>query len=192
MTSNADAEPDRVNQLVKVVSGIASALALLTALLYYFGWVRSQAQSRAFGTEVSLRHVLPRVGDPQRRRPLHAAARHVPTSGARDLAASPAADHRRRPPPSSARGEGCADAIKSDVATSLGPAIIITRDRLDESETGLNETRLDVDGKVIPYRYDGAYLLQRSGGSYFFLTGNWAEGQGRLIALPEQSGVRPE
>jgi hypothetical protein len=33
---------------------IASLLAIATALLFYFGWVRSEAQARAFGTDVSL------------------------------------------------------------------------------------------------------------------------------------------
>lgn len=48
------AERDRMRQLVKIISGIASGLALLTALLYYFGWVRSQTQARALGTDVSV------------------------------------------------------------------------------------------------------------------------------------------
>jgi hypothetical protein len=41
-------------QLVKLLTEIASLLATATALLLYFGWVRSEAQARAFGTDVSL------------------------------------------------------------------------------------------------------------------------------------------
>lgn len=40
--------------VVKVITSIGSPIALATALLFYFGWVRSEAQARAFGADASV------------------------------------------------------------------------------------------------------------------------------------------
>lgn len=39
---------------LKLLTAIGSPIALATALLFYFGWVRSNAQARALGTDVSV------------------------------------------------------------------------------------------------------------------------------------------
>jgi hypothetical protein len=44
----------RLSQVVKVLTEVASLVALATALLYYFGWRRSEAQARAFGADASV------------------------------------------------------------------------------------------------------------------------------------------
>ena len=40
--------------LMKFVTSIGSPIALATALLFYFGWVRSEEQARAFGADASV------------------------------------------------------------------------------------------------------------------------------------------
>jgi hypothetical protein len=52
--SKSREQTDRVPLLIKLFTEIASLLAIATALLFYFGWVRSSAQAHAFGTDVSL------------------------------------------------------------------------------------------------------------------------------------------
>lgn len=45
---------DRWSRPMKMITEIGSMAALLTALLYYFGWARSEAQARAFGADASV------------------------------------------------------------------------------------------------------------------------------------------
>jgi hypothetical protein len=40
--------------LMKFITSIGSPIALATALLFYFGWVRSEAQAKAFGADASV------------------------------------------------------------------------------------------------------------------------------------------
>lgn len=47
-------EQERLSRVVKLLTEVTSFVALATALLYYFGWVRSQTQARAFGADVSV------------------------------------------------------------------------------------------------------------------------------------------
>jgi hypothetical protein len=48
-------EPDRRPlDLMKVITSIGSPIALATSLLFYFGWVRSEEQARAFGADASV------------------------------------------------------------------------------------------------------------------------------------------
>ena len=44
----------RLSQVVKMLTEVASLVALATALLYYFGWRRSEVQARAFGADASV------------------------------------------------------------------------------------------------------------------------------------------
>jgi hypothetical protein len=51
----ADPETARSSpDLMKVITSIGSPIALATALLFYFGWVRSEAQAKAFGADASV------------------------------------------------------------------------------------------------------------------------------------------
>lgn len=47
-------QPERLPQVVKLLTELASLVAFATALLFYFGWVRTDTQARAFGAEVSV------------------------------------------------------------------------------------------------------------------------------------------
>ena len=81
--------------------------------------------------------------------------------------------------------------IQEDPAAWLGPVAIFTPSRLPNPGDGLAETILPVSEKEARYRYDGAYLLQRSGGQLFLVT-DWSRGRGRLIMLPEDQIARLE
>ncbi len=48
------ADPPRPLDLKQVLAVVGSPVALATALLFYFGWVRSEAQARAFGADASV------------------------------------------------------------------------------------------------------------------------------------------
>lgn len=52
--SRAPAGEQRLTQVVRVLSEVTSLVALATALLYYFGWRRSEVQARAFGADASV------------------------------------------------------------------------------------------------------------------------------------------
>lgn len=45
---------ERLPQVLKLLTEAASLVALATALLYYFGWVRSETQAHAFGADASV------------------------------------------------------------------------------------------------------------------------------------------
>ncbi len=272
------ASPDRLTQILKAVSGVASTLALLGALLYYFGWVRSESQAKAFGADASVfgmssqelvirsadvlfipllvivlgvvfalwvhRRLTAAGRDPlyeRRVRRLIAVLRvfAVAAFGAAAiwLAASSAQGEIALPFLFTAGvgtawyahelgqrisdpvvvthtpmflalaavlaistfwmaervarigGEAGVSTIKTNMSGELGRATIYTIERLEVSGPGLHEVILgDEDHPV--YRYDGVYLLQRSGGAYFFLTDGWDTGVGRLIVLPEGKMAR--
>jgi hypothetical protein len=50
----AQAEERRPPDLMRFITSIGSPIALATALLFYFGWVRSEAQAKAFGADASV------------------------------------------------------------------------------------------------------------------------------------------
>lgn len=54
-TSPTPQHPD----FLKLITSIGSPIALITALMLYFGWVRSQAQAAAFGTDASVFEMSP-------------------------------------------------------------------------------------------------------------------------------------
>src|SRR5687767_11995280 len=47
-------EPRPPLDLMKFITSIGSPIALATALLFYFGWIRSEEQARAFGADASV------------------------------------------------------------------------------------------------------------------------------------------
>lgn len=272
--------PDRLTQILKAISGVASTLALLGALLYYFGWVRSERQAKAFGADASVfgmssqelvirsadvlfipllfivlgvvfalwahRRLVAAGRDPER----HDRVRRLIT-GLRIVAAAAfaaaviwlAVDSARAqialpfmfaagvgmawyahelgqriaepvevtPTPlflalaavlavstfwmtervAGIGGESRVAVIKTDISRVLGRATVYTTERLELSGPGLRETVLgDIDHPM--FRYEGIYLLQRSGGAYFFLTDGWQTNSGRLIVLPEDKIARLE
>src|SRR5262245_4433560 len=49
----------RIWDAFQAITAVGSPLALGTAMLFYFGWSRSQAQARAFGADVSVFEMSP-------------------------------------------------------------------------------------------------------------------------------------
>ncbi|GIF85624.1 hypothetical protein Cba03nite_69730 [Catellatospora bangladeshensis] len=292
------AAADRLAPLIKAVTEIGSLAALFTALLYYFGWARSEAQARAFGADASvfdmsttdylLRSIdvlfIPifillvafYLGMRLHRRltathgvsspaghadlePVTAAPRGSAVRCARLLRLSwlipvvigmPLAlaslvgvfgdfgsitfplwvavgivgttygavlhrmVHGRPPPPLSTialiaallavtlfwtaerfarlTGEGMADEIKSAPADHLARVTVYSMRRLPMSTDRVRETPTPGPEPGYGYRYDGLFLLQRSGDKYFLLTDGWADGQGRLVVLPDSDSIRLE
>lgn len=268
-------EPRKPVDVLKLVTSIGSPIALVSALMVYFGWVRSQAQAEELGAEVSvfamssqeylLRSVnvvfwllplllvalgLLRLHDRLSRSPgtglassravalmqhswavfLAGAVLSLVVLGARRgeaghtvlplwlvlAVAVPAyaAVLRRRPVSrvavglvvallvgllflqverlATVVGQTMAEEMKRDPGSLPAVRVLSTADlRLD----GAYVTRTDLGAdETSAYRwaYSGLYLLQRSGGKYFFLTDGWAQGQGRLLVLPDSAELRVE
>lgn len=282
---------DQFPQIVKILTEIGSLVALGTALLYYFGWMRNETQARAFGADDSVflmspqdymlrsmdvvffpmlllllvslsgivlhrRFILPRITAPASPSP------PTPTPGLRRIGClanvlrlawlvpilvgipllfvAPSVGRYTLPfwfaigilgtwYGSSLRriatadrlpmarsmvilaaalsavtlfwmtervartvGAAHADAIKADVATELKAVTVYSAKRLHLSGSGVVETELGDAEDAYRYRYDGLFLLQRSGGKYFLLTPEWNVDSGKLIVLSDNDLVRFE
>ena len=271
-------EERRPLDLMKFITSIGSPIALATSLLFYFGWVRSEEQARAFGADASvfamstqdyvLRSVnvlffpvilmllgallLLRVdralrAGPGGRRWLGPLARTLQWSWAFFLplgfllyaAAGRFGDvslplwvalaivapvygtllrrladgDRRRfsgvavallaalvtvllfwqtERLASLGGEALAQDIKDNLGTRLTQVELFSVTDLHIEGPGVTASTLSAKEGEYAYRYSGLYLLQRSGDKYFLLTAGWAENQGRLVVLPDNSGIRVE
>lgn len=283
---------DQFSHIAKLLTEIGSLFALATALLYYFGWVRSETQARAFGADASIfamstqdfilrsmdvifipalllllislfgvwlhrRFVIARIlhldglahrADSSAVRRLGCIANVlrlawlvpivvglpllfvVPTAGRQALpfwfaigilgvwyssVLRRIATADRSPVARSvvliaaalfavtlfwmtervARvgGEARADVIKADVAQELKAVTVYSAKRLHLEGPGVVEITLGDAEDAYRYRYDGLFLLQRSGGRYFLLTLGWEVNKGgRLIVLPDNDLVRFE
>ena len=264
--------------LMRFITSIGSPIALATSLLFYFGWVRSEEQARAFGADASvfamstqdyvLRSVnvlffpvilmllaallLLRVdralrADPAGRRWVNPLARALQWSWAfflplgfvllavagrfgdvtlplwvalsivapaygtvlRRLAAG---DRRRfsgvavallvslvtvllfwqTERLASLGGEALAADIKNDIGGRLTRVELYSVADLQIEGPGVTASSLGGKEGEFAYRYSGLYLLQRSGDKYFLLTDGWNADQGRLVVLPDNSGIRVE
>jgi hypothetical protein len=89
-------------------------------------------------------------------------------------------------------GRALADELKANVTTELGPVTLFSVERLPTDASEIVETRLDDQEGTFVYRYEGLYLLQRSGGKYFLLSDGWSAGDGRLVIVPDSDSVRLE
>jgi hypothetical protein len=263
----------RSTETLQVIAAVVSPVALATALLFYFGWVRSQAQAEAFGAEVSIFEMTPedlvlrsvdvlffpllavlllalaalRVDPWLRQRGtmlggvLRYAAVAVPIglvlvlvggqigdvgrivlplfvmfaiggTAYGTLLRRQAAGDLRRPRLvtvglvgalligtlfwqterlAQLGGAALADGIISG-ATKLPPVTLLSALRLQIEAPGVSEMSLPAEGGAYAYRYEGLYLLQRSGGKYFLLTPGWADDQGRLLVIPDSREIRLE
>ncbi|MGQ0775017.1 MAG: hypothetical protein ACT4NY_11470 [Pseudonocardiales bacterium] len=283
---------DRFPQIVRMLTEIGSLLALATALLYYFGWIRSETQARAFGADASVfvmstqdyilrsmdvvfipvlllllvslfgvwlhRRFIPtrtavsgssalKINAPALRRigrianvlslawllpiivgvplllvtptvgrltlPFWFACGILGTwygSSLRRIATADRSSVARHVVLLVAAlfavtlfwmtervarivGEAHAVVIKDDVAKELKAVTVYSAKRLHIDGRGVVETALGDAEDAYRYRYDGLFLLQRSGGRYFLLTLGWdVGGGGRLIVLPDNDLVRFE
>ena len=92
-------------------------------------------------------------------------------------------------------GEALADDIKDNLGDRLTRVELFSVTNLHLDGPGVTTERIGVAEGVegeYGYRYSGLYLLQRSGDKYFLLTDGWDEDQGRLVVLPDNSGIRVE
>lgn len=266
--------------LMRFITSIGSPIALATSLLFYFGWVRSEEQARAFGADASvfamstqdyvLRSVnvlffplilillvallLLRVDRALRaaagvgtRRWMQPLARTLQWSWALFLPlgfvllavagrfgdvtlplwvalaiVAPAygtvlrclaAGERRQLSGvavglivalvtvllfwqterlASLGGEALAQDIKDDIGDRLTRVELFSVADLRIEGPGVTATSVGGKEGEYSHRYSGLYLLQRSGDKYFLLTDGWNEGKGRLVVLPDNSGIRVE
>jgi hypothetical protein len=264
--------------LMRFITSIGSPIALATSLLFYFGWVRSEEQARAFGADASvfamstqdyvLRSVnvlffpvvlmllaallLLRVDRALRagvagRRWMEPLARTLQWSWALFLPlgfvlyavagrfgdvslplwvalsiVAPAygtvlrrlaAGERRQLSGvavgllvalvtvllfwqterlASLGGEALAQDIKDNIGDRLTRVELFSVADLRIEGPGVTATTLGGKEGEYSHRYSGLYLLQRSGEKYFLLTDGWNAGKGRLVVLPDNSGIRVE
>jgi hypothetical protein len=266
-STSSPARPDALRML----TAFGSPIALGTTLMLYFGWVRSEAQARAFGADASvfamtgqelvMRSVdtlfavvvplllLALLGlrlDPwlrSRARPALLVLRWTwlaaplglllaVVAGAVGIAVLPvlvlgavagtayAAALRREVEPAThpplrisqhvlivlllivvlfwaterwARlsGEALAAELQADLDRHLDTVTLFTAQRLPTTAATIEESRFGADEEAV-YRYEGLYLLQRSGGKYFLLSDGWSIGEGRLLVVPDNDSVRLE
>lgn len=78
--------------------------------------------------------------------------------------------------------------------TTRSPVSLYSEGRLHIAGQGVTELALPGPDNKYGYRYDGLYLLQRSGEKYFLLTDGWRNGMppGRLVVVPDDDTIRLE
>lgn len=82
-------------------------------------------------------------------------------------------------------GHALAQETQRDIAGRLSRVSLISGEDLYIDGVGVEATRLSDEA----FRYDGLYLLQRSGDKYFLLTDGWAAGEGKLILVTDTDSV---
>jgi len=87
-------------------------------------------------------------------------------------------------------GTAAAQDIKDNPAQSLHLATLYSTNKLHITAPGVVETAQPGPDESYRYRYDGLFLLQRSGDKYFFISDGWDHGAGRLIVVPDSESVR--
>ncbi len=89
-------------------------------------------------------------------------------------------------------GEALAEDLKNNLADRLPHVSLVSAGDLHIEASGVTETELSGSDSEYGYRYDGLYLLQRSGDKYFLLSDGWQSNvnQGRLIVLPDDDTIR--
>jgi hypothetical protein len=87
-------------------------------------------------------------------------------------------------------GEAAAEDIKDNPARKLYRATIYSTKRLQITAPGVRETTIPGENGSYHYQYDGLFLLQRSGGKYFFINDGWTDQKGRLVVVPDNESIR--
>jgi hypothetical protein len=87
-------------------------------------------------------------------------------------------------------GSAAAQDIKNDPSRRLHLATLYSSKRLYLTAPGVTETALSGPENSYRYRYDGLYLLQRSGGKYFLLSDGWNDNHGKLLVVLDNESVR--
>jgi hypothetical protein len=258
------------SRAIRSLTLIGSPIALVTALLFYFGWARSQAQADAFGADASvfdmsaqdlilrsvsilffpiivlllgglllvwieprLRSREPQIGAVLRFAwlalpigllllvlvepigysllPLFVMLAIGGTAYGNLLRRHAAGD--TRPPRlanvilvgallvacvfwqterlAQAGGAALAEDLQLRIA-DLPAVTIFSAGQMHIDGPGVQEQQLAPDEGQFTHRYDGLYLLQRSGGKYFIVTDGWADEEGRLLVLDDSGAFRIE
>jgi len=266
-------EARQTGDVFQVVTTIGSPIALATALLLYFGWVRSQAQAEAFGADISVFEMSPQDLvlrsidvlffpimlillaalllvhiDPwirARAGPVEVVLRWtwllapfgfvlawltrpdgvgyyllplfvmLAIGGTAYRSSLRRSTEQDRPPARLAKialvgalltatlfwqterlaqlgGDALADDLQTNLPHRLPLVTVLSAGRLHIEGPRVEETDLAGGTSAYRFRYDGLYLLQRSGDKYFLLTDGWDEGDGRLIILGDTDSVRLE
>jgi hypothetical protein len=265
------AVPRESPNALQLLTAIGSPIALVTALLLYFGWVRSQAQATAFGADVSIFDMSPqdlvlrsvnilffpiillllagllalRLEPRLRSRPgevggiLAFAWLLVPIGLILLWLVEPvgynllplfvglaiggtaygillrryATGDLRRPRLANVAlvgalliaalfwqterlarlgGEALADDLKHNLADRLPEVTLLSAGRLHIDAPGVSEAGLEGGQSAYRFRYEGLYLLQRSGQKYFLVTDGWQRNQGRLLVFSDSDSIRIE
>lgn len=87
-------------------------------------------------------------------------------------------------------GRATAQDIKDNPARSLPLATLYSTKKLHIAAPDVVETGQPGPDESYHYRYDQLFLLQRSGGKYFFISDGWDQGTGRLIVIQDNESVR--
>lgn len=270
-SGNGPSEARGTVDVFHIITAVGSPIALATALLLYFGWVRSQAQAEAFGADISVFEMSPQdlvlrsidvlffpimllllaallllhidpwmrararvVGDVVRYAWLLAPLGFVLAWLARPVgyyllplcvmlaiggtAYGSSLRGTTGPDRPSARmakialvgalltatlfwqterlaqlgGDALADDLQENLPHRLPSVTVLSAGRLHIEGPRIVEANLAGDASAYRFRYDGLYLLQRSGDKYFLLTDGWDDGDGRLIILGDTDSIRLE
>ncbi len=89
-------------------------------------------------------------------------------------------------------GQALADDLRQNLPERLPRVTLLSAQRLHIEGPGVVETPLGEPDGAYHYRYEGLYLLQRSGEKYFLLTDGWVLHDGRLLIFPESDEIRLE
>jgi len=270
-SANLEDRPRSSSNVLLLLGAVGSPIALATALLLYFGWVRSQAQAVAFGADVSIFEMSPQdlvlrsidilffpiilllLGgllllrvDPWLRtrtddvravlrwawvlvpvglvlvvlaRPIgsvllplwvmlaiggtaygsllrrRAAGAQRPAGGASVMlvgALLTATLFWQTERLAQLGGDALAADLKDHVADRLPAVTLLSAEGLHIQATGVEETPLEGADSAYRFRYEGLYLLQRSGNKYFLLTDGWQNDRGRLLIITDSESIRLE
>ncbi len=89
-------------------------------------------------------------------------------------------------------GEAEAQDIKDRMSEKLETVTVFSAKNLHIAAPGVTTTDFGDSDAAYRFRYDGFYLLQRSGNKYFLVTDGWNDGKGRLIVAPDNDSIRLE
>jgi hypothetical protein len=89
-------------------------------------------------------------------------------------------------------GEALADDLKQHISDRLHAVTLLSEGRLHIDSPTVSEEALPGGDSAYRYRYEGLYLLQRSGQRFFLVTDGWQRNQGRLLVIPDSETLRIE
>jgi hypothetical protein len=91
-----------------------------------------------------------------------------------------------------AGGAALAEDIQGHMARRLPAVTLFSNGQMHIDGNGVQEEQVGAEPDLFTHRYEGLYLLQRSGGKYFLVTDGWLEDDGRLVVLNDSDTFRLE